>query len=284
MGYEVALGLQARVALVKEDWNTAATAAVAGIQACGCSILPVADFMGLNDSSKANVMWGAEIITDQTGGYASFFSHMDPEASYGDGARKQISKELYNQMGEEDTRRAWWDPNDAKNESFGYQQTKFKFKDVATWTGDYIWMRVEEMYLIAAEAYCRMGGEANEKTAREYLGDLMAKRDEHFSTEGLTGSEIGALTTTYTNTLLDEILLQRRIELWGEAGRVFDIRRLKQGFKRTEEMGWPKDALLSNRPTTDPENYMWVLTIPQSEFDGNINMDPEKDQNPLEDK
>ena len=229
-------------------------------------------------------MWGAEIITDQTGGYASFFSHMDPEASYGDGARKQISKELYNQMGEEDTRRAWWDPDDAKNESFGYQQSKFKFKDVATWTGDYIWMRVEEMYLIAAEAYCRMGGEANEKTAREYLGDLMAKRDEHFSTEGLTGSEIGALTTTYTNTLLDEILLQRRIELWGEAGRVFDIRRLKQGFKRTEEMGWPKDALLSNRPTTDPENYMWVLTIPQSEFDGNINMDPEKDQNPLEDK
>lgn len=29
--------------------------------------------------------------------------------------------------------------------------------------GDYVWMRVEEMYLIAAEAECRLGGaeEAN---------------------------------------------------------------------------------------------------------------------------
>jgi hypothetical protein len=29
---------------------------------------------------------------------------------------------------------------------------------------------------------------------------------------------------------------------------------------------------------------MWVLSIPQSEFDGNINMSGDKDQNPLGDK
>jgi hypothetical protein len=28
---------------------------------------------------------------------------------------------------------------------------------------------------------------------------------------------------------------------------------------------------------------MWVLTIPQSEFDGNVNMDGDKDQNPTGD-
>lgn len=28
---------------------------------------------------------------------------------------------------------------------------------------------------------------------------------------------------------------------------------------------------------------MWVLTIPQTEFDGNVNMDPTKDQNPVGD-
>ena len=48
-------------------------------------------------------------------------------------------------------------------------------------------------------------------------------------------------------------------------------------------MGWPTAALLTNRPTDDPESYMWVLTIPQSEFDGNANMNPVTDQNPVGD-
>ena len=41
--------------------------------------------------------------------------------------------------------------------------------------------------------------------------------------------------------------------------------------------------LLKTRPTEDPESYMWVLTIPQSEFDGNVNMKADTDQNPMGD-
>jgi len=33
----------------------------------------------------------------------------------------------------------------------------------------------------------------------------------------------------------------------------------------------------------DPASYLWVLTIPQAEFDGNVNMDINKDQNPVGD-
>ena len=91
------------------------------------------------------------------------------------------------------------------------------------------------------------------------------------------------LTSDYTGSLLEEIIIQRRIELWGEFGRIYDIRRLKQGFKRTAEMGWPTDALLVNRNANDPESYMWVLTIPQTEFDGNSSLDQTKDQNPVGD-
>ena len=111
---------------------------------------------------------------------------------------------------------------------------------------------------------------------------LMSKRDPNY-TCNKTGTALGALTTDETGSLLEEIILQRRIELWGEAGRVWDIRRLKQGFRRTTDMGWPQSALLSNRPTTNPENYMWVLTIPQAEFDGNENMNADTDQNPAGD-
>ena len=140
-------------------------------------------------------------------------------------------------------------------------------------------MRVEEMYLTAAEAACRLTEEA---TAKQYLMALMKKRDANYSCNK-TGVELGKLTTDETGSLLEEIITQRRIELWGEFGRIYDIRRLKQGFVRTAAMGWPADALLKNRPSDNPESYMWVLTIPQKEFDGNANMDAAKDQNPTGD-
>lgn len=283
MGYAVALGIKARIALVENDWQAAKDAAKKAISASGCSILSVADFAGLNDARKSNVMWGARIITDQVGMYASFFTHMDADAEkYGSTARKQINKELYAKMSDTDDRLSWWNPEDANNKTNGYQQEKFKFSNQETWEGDYIWMRVEEMYLIAAEAECRLGDEAS---ARADLMTLMAKRDAEYSCADKSGTALGATSapSAETGSLLEEILIQRRIELWGEAGRMYDLKRLKQGFRRTAAQGWPEAALISTRPTDDPEAYMNVLTIPQSEFDGNVNMDAAKDQNPTGD-
>lgn len=277
IGYDVALGLRARIALTMEDWATAKNMAKAAIAASGCEIIPVKDFVGTNDADADNVMWAADIIADQSGMYASFFSHMSTGVSYGSSARKLINKELYAKMGANDTRLAWWDPTDSK----GYQQKKFEFSDLQTWLGDYIWMRVEEMYLTAAEAECRMGDEA---AAKADLMALMSKRDPSYTCEHLTGTAMGKLTNEWTGSLLEEITIQRRIELWGEAGRIYDIRRYKQGFRRTEAQGWPAAALLAGRPTENPENWMWVLTIPQAEFDGNVNMDGAKDQNPTADE
>ena len=251
------------------------------IAASSCQVLPVEDFMGLNSTTAANVMWGAAINTDQSGMYASFFSHMDQDGTgYANGgAYKEINKVLYDGMAQNDTRRAWWDPTDPRNEDLGYMQTKFRFADTQTWTGDYIWMRVEEMYLTAAEAECRLGEEA---AAKEDLAAVMSQRVEGYTCTK-TGTALGKLTSDVTGSLLEEIITQRRIELWGEFGRIYDIRRLKQGFVRTSEMGWPLDAQLTNRPSDDPESYMWVLTIPQTEFDGNASLNLATDQNPVGD-
>lgn len=289
ISYAVAEGFQARIALVEENWEKAYTSANAAIAASGASVVPVASFEGLNSVKAANVMWGAEIVADQAGMYASLFSHMDAEAGYyGKTARKQINKDLYNLMDEKDERRNWW--TEDKKTSGGYQQEKFKFADVPQWTGDYIWMRVEEMYLTAAEAYCRAGNDAE---ARKMLEAVMEKRITDptdyaaykAKLNSLSGNTLPTLTTPeQPKSLLEEIINERRIELWGEIGRIYDIRRLKQGFKRSTEQGWPTQALLTGRPTDDPENYMWVFTIPQSEFDGNASLDATKDQNPTGDK
>ena len=280
IGYAVALGIQARVALVENDWQTAKSAAKAAIEASGCSILPVASFTGMNNVDAANVMWGAGIIADQVGMYASFFAHMDYEADkYASSAPKCINKELYAKMGEKDARRSWWVDNVYDK---GLLQEKFKFAEVSTWMGDYIFMRVEEMYLTAAEAECRLG---EEDAAKADLMALMSMRDSEYTTKK-TGTDLGKTSAPAdeTGSLLEEILIQRRIELWGEDGRMYTLKRLKQGFRRTAEQGWPAAALLSTRPTDDPDAYMNVLTIPQAEFDGNENMNADTDQNPTGDK
>ena len=143
-------------------------------------------------------------------------------------------------------------------------------------------MRIEEMYLAAAEAECMLG---NEGKAQDLLNTMVKTRDAAYNCTK-TGTALGALTSDRTGSLREAIIDQRRIELWGEYGRLFDIRRLKQGFVRTTAQGWPDNAniLLTNRPSNNPENYMWVLTIPKAEFDGNENMDADKDQNPTGDE
>ena len=279
IGYAVALGLKARMALVQENWQAAKDAAHAAIAAGKGSIVPVKDFIGLNDISKPNVMWGAEIIMDQRGQYASLFAHMDTVIGYGKTAPKLITRTLYDKMSATDARRAWWN-EESPLSGAGVHQCKMTFKDAQTWLGDYVWMRVEEMYLIAAEAECRLGDEAS---AKADLMALMSQRDPNYNLDGKTGTALGKLTNEFTGSLLEEIIIQRRLELWGEAGRIYDIRRLRQGFRRVEADGWNSEALLTTRPTDNPESYMWVLTIPQSEFDGNDSLDQSKDQNPVGD-
>ena len=281
MGYAVALGLKSRICLVEEKWDAALDAAQKAIAASGKKIIPVSSFMGTNSVDAGNVMWGAQIVSDQAGMYASFFAHMSTDVAYGNSAPKQISTWLYDHMRPTDDRLAWWDPDDETYSTGGYIQRKFDFSNLSTWEGDYIWMRVEEMYLNAAEAACHKGDDA---TAKQYLMALMSQRDANYSTNK-TGTALGALTTEETGSLLEEILIQRRLELWGEDGRIYTIRRLKQGFERPAAYGWTGDLLIPSHAAAakDPDSYLWVLTIPQAEFDGNENMSVDKDQNPTGD-
>ena len=75
---------------------------------------------------------------------------------------------------------------------------------------------------------------------------------------------------------MDEIILQRRIELWGEGFRIYDIMRLKTGVSRN----WSGSNHPVSLEISDPDSWDWIMMIPQMEFDGNINMDPGNDQNP----
>lgn len=281
IGNTVANGIKARIALHMEQWQTAWDAAK--VAATGAQMTSDVKY-GYNDSKADDVLWGAEIIASQGTTNPQFLTHMDPDfGGYGKAARKCASKWLYDRVPATDSRKAWWNLEflDDDKTVQGYQQKKFQFANKVggvvtdpTTGADHIFMRVPEMLLIEAESAARLGNEAE---ARRILNeDFMPYRDKSYNCTK-TGLALGKLTTDETGSLLEEIILQRRIELWGEYGRIYDIKRLRQGFVRTAEMGHPITALLTGLKTNDPESFDWVLTIPQAEMDAN----PLMVQNPL---
>lgn len=264
----VANGIKARIALYMGDYQTAHDAAAIAVQ--GASYAYDSNFK-YNDATHNSVLWGAEIISTQGTTNPQFLAHMDYRfGGYGNASRKCASAWLYNKMSASDKRASDWWSYEVLNDGTtkGYQQYKFLFKDPSDpQTGaDHIFMRAPEMQLIIAETACRLGNEGEAVTA---LNNLMKTRDARYDCSGKTGTAMGTLTTDETGSLLEEIILQRRIELWGEYGRIYDIKRLRQGFVRTIEMGHPSAGLLSTLHVDDPESFDWVLTIPQAEFDAN---------------
>ena len=198
-----------------------------------------------------------------------------------DSCRTLISAQLDNKMGAKDVRRDWWDADAEFSTETRYQQVKFQWSNKATYEGDYIWMRTPEFILTEAEALCQLGRDAE---AQDVLNNFMKSyRDENYNCTK-TGKSIQKVLgrDAETGSLLEEILVQRRIELWGEFGRIFDIRRLKQGFRRSEAMGWTTEALVAGFKTDDPESWCWVMNIPQAEFDANRALNPAEDQNPTD--
>ena len=302
--------LQARVALVMNDRQTALTAANNAISKTSCTLLTRSEATVVkgtysssswttgttpfNSVSSPDVMWGAEIIPSQSRVYASFFSQMDActNVYYAAETPKCISNWLYAQIPDSDIRKGWWNGNigiPASKWGYGaninYNQHKFQWKDQKALTGDYIFMRLEEAYLIKAEALCQLHKYAE---ARTELSELGSRRDSNFASRLSLRTDsdeqtFGSVGTP--KTLMDEILLQRRIELWGEAGRIFDIQRLRHTWTRE----WTINGEESNH--TDkltkyaeyqafPSDYIeCILMIPQAELDINPLINQE-DQNP----
>ena len=80
-------------------------------------------------------------------------------------------------------------------------------------------------------------------------------------------------------------ILQRRIELWGEAGRIFDILRLAKGWTRYWEVNGEKSNHTNylskySEYLNFPADYLeCIMMIPQAEIDNNPNITA-ADQNP----
>jgi len=104
-------------------------------------------------------------------------------------------------------------------------------------------MRVEEMYLIEAEA----AGMQNVANGIALLTKFAQTRDAAY-VYGTHGAD--AYGNTTTSAFQNEVWWQRRVELWGEGFATFDIKRLNKGIIR------------SYANTNHIELYRWNTTAP----------------------
>lgn len=232
---------------------------------------------GFNTSTNAWI-WSQSI--DSNNGLASsltwqsFPSYMSPEAEYGVStstynAYRCIDARMFSQIPDGDWRKLTWiDPADlepvgdtdveisanleaifdakyARGTSMTFSEwrlyapyTAFKFhpgsgnrsESTVGNVMSYPLMRVEEMYLIEAEAVGRSQSEAAGRALLEaFVNNYRwnGKTPYKSETPGIAG-------------LIDDVFLQKRIELWGEGQVLWDYRRLQKPMTRGYEgTNWP---------------------------------------------
>lgn len=285
--YYVANGIKARICLTQHDYAGAASAAAEALKKPSLKVATIAELGGNNSVKTADVLWGMEIIADQSSGFASFFSHMDADAPgmYASKARQCISTGLYKLISDTDERKAAWfrgaipsDEEKAASSYTSYCQIKFKMADYTTRTGDYLLMRAEEMILIKAEAECHQKEYSTARTTIKALGNARDSKFEERLAARTDANTYNSDTNAPLETLMDEILFQRRVELWGEVGRIFDMQRLGLGYNRNYEGSNHTEKVTTKN--TNAASPLFILPLPQSEIDGNENI-TSADQNPI---
>ena len=301
LNVDVAKGVAARVYLTIGDWANAAKYAHEARQ--GYTLMSEAEYKsGFNSVDNPEWMWGSKMIQDQTAYYYSYFYYCanNFNGSQNRSNPKFMNHNLYNLMSDTDYRKDLvlkdcpstlytWDKGDNAgryaskdeydaavkeyrgiiNNSSSHNMVPYEYIKLSQSDGptidpmDVLHMRAAEMYLIEAEGLARQGGK--EAEAQHVLYDLVSVRDSGYTKSTKTGQ-----------ALVDEILTQRRIELFMEGHRWFDMLRNDETLDLTGSGASPDlylEGFHQDKPSVNPK---WVFLIPQREIDANPLIDQNK--------
>lgn len=273
--------LQARFALLTEDYTTALTKAEFVINS-GKYPLTNADnyasmwvndegseliFVGSAQKGEGGVDIGTAYYTNNKKNTSDYIPTADVLLSYDDDdVRMGAFFELY-------------EMNISGEDFYAYAFTKFPgnpalntLDGVNSCLNKAKLFRSSEMYLVAAEAAVS-GSTKNETKANKYLNDLMHARIPSYDPDSHT------LTGT---ALVNAIREERGKELIGEGFRLSDLRRWKQGFTREagydifvgtqlEPLAYIMDVVLkkTDNVTYQPNDNRFIWPIPTREMQTN---------------
>ena len=267
---------------------------------------------GFNDGSSNDAwLWGLTLSVESASNIITNVAHLAPEAIWGYSVMSlpAINKALYDRIDRTDFRKkAWLDPDYTWNPAYstytpthGYQfagtddrlsgyedagitnaheyfrywakpYTNIKFRPAGgqcvEYTegncADHVLMRVEELYFIEIEATLRTKGVGE---AQNLLNSFMRTyRDKSYDCS-YASSDV---------SFLQEMLLQKRIEFWGEGILFFDYKRLDQSITR----GYPGTNFPAvARFNTEGRSPQWNLVITRAEYQSNTALN-EDNNNP----
>lgn len=281
-----------------DAYKLAAEYARKAINASGAQMLTQAQYLdktnGFNSASSPSWMWAMmQSSSTMLNNLLSWSAHMCLDGLWGYGRLAQfgILNSIYDRMQPTDWRRMsfvapgatyedyaaytnqsradWYDLNG----EFGVEVAPYanmKFKPGQGETQDYNvgnitdvpMMRVEEMYLIEAEALAHY----DTGSAASAIKTFMAARGVS-SYNPPSGSD----------ALVEEIVFQKRIELWGEGQIVYDLKRLNYGMHNGDP---GNNAPSGAKFTTDGRAPWWNLTIPLSAVQQNLALENGEKNNP----
>jgi len=237
----VARAIKARVLLAQGKWLDAAAMAKLVVDHSGAQMDNTCyDFKKGRMADATNKEWiWAKIAQPaiETATLFNFYSYIsNTNISYNRNTPRAINNLLYAKISNTDIRKGLW-AETVRNvpgivfppggNRFKWMSQKFIVDDPdntspnyngAIVTADLALVRLPEMYLIMAEGYAR--GE-RENDARQALFVVAKDRDPNYVLSTKTGPD-----------LIEEILFQRRVELWGEGFRFLDLKRLNLPLDR----------------------------------------------------
>lgn len=294
-GIAVVYGLKARMYLAMSDYANAATYARMAIDASGKKPLTAAQWHNpkqafCDASGNESWMWYYSISANNMGNLCNPTGFLAGESDWGYNSitHLAIHKWLYDRLNRTDFRkRSFIDP-DRKT----YPASYYEWGDQAGFLKDYPFeklpdyfslkirckegnwqtysvggavdwpiMRVEEMYLIEAEAVGMSKGEA---AGIEKLEEFMQTyRDPDYSYEAAAAT----FDQGFVKNFQEEVLFQKRVEFLGEGVGFFDAKRIRPGMKT-----WYKGSnVIHDTMKYDIEEVSpyWNFVIPVSELENN---------------
>lgn len=286
-------GLKARLYMWNEDYANAAKYAQMAIQESGCRPLSKSEWTsvttGFNSYDNPSWMWGIKCEKEndvvQTG-ICNWTSMMSAETEYGyaavlslpylgPGACPTVANSVYDRISDTDFRKLSWiapkggalvndfplidEDSRAYFVNYG-EYCAIKFRPGNGNTSDYNEgsatavpvMRVEEMWFNYIESVAHTNPAEGKRLIEEFM---KAYRDPNYTCNASGAAD-----------LVEEIVFQKRVELWGEGHTLFDIKRLNYSVTRDYE---GSNFLVDSRKNTIGRPAWMNMVIVQSEGNSN---------------
>ena len=265
------------MAKAEEYYQNAYENAVEIIESGEYEILPRADVLttGFTDVNNNSWMWGLDVTMENSTGLATFWGHMDIYTySYAyAGATKgcdQLLMDEFKALSPNDIRIQWFDstqkyiPNGKFYDHDGKKSVLAGGTDIdRDWRNDDVFMRIEEMYLIAAEAAC---GLSNAASAKYYMNELLCERTNFANDDAINAALTTQWVESWSNSdLIKQIYYNWRIELFAEGRALITFKRFDKNGAEYSQKKRGSNHFSQSGNDMKAEDYAILYIMPSSE-------------------